>query len=68
MRKELKRRKTKDGWPQEGKEERIQEHEKKGWMTQSGRRGKNARSGKERTDDPKWEKRKECNGRYGNDE
>ncbi len=27
-------------------------------MIQSGRRGQNARAGKERTDDPKWKKRK----------
>jgi hypothetical protein len=48
-----------------GEEEGLQEEERKGWMTQSGRGGRNARGGKERMDDPNWEKMKECNGRKG---
>jgi hypothetical protein len=36
---------------------------RKGLMTQIGKGGRNTRGEKERMDDPKWERRKECNGR-----
>ncbi len=45
----------------------MQEEERKGWMTQIGRGGRNARGGKERMDDPKWERRKESKKRKGKD-
>jgi hypothetical protein len=66
-RKECKRRKEKDGWSEVGKEEGMQEEERKGWMIQSGKGGKNARARKERMDGPKRERRKECKRRKGND-
>ncbi len=66
-RKECKRRKAKDGLPEVGEEEGMQWAERKGWMTRSGRVGRNAIGGKERMDDPKWKRRKECNGRKGKD-
>ncbi len=50
-----------------GKEEGIQEEERKRWMTQSGRGGRNARGGKERMDDLKRERRKESKRRKGKD-
>ena len=36
-------------------------------MTKIGRGGRNARGGKERMDDPKWERRKESKRRKGKD-
>ncbi len=45
----------------------MREKERKGWMTRNGKGGRNARGGKERMDDPKWERRKECKRRKGND-
>ncbi len=50
-----------------GEEEGMQEDGRKGWMTQSGKGGRNARGWKERMDDPKWERRKEYKRRKGND-
>ncbi len=66
-RKEFKLRKGKDGWPEVGKEEGMQEDERKGWMPRSGRGGKNARGGKQKMDDPKGERRKEFKRTKGND-
>ncbi len=60
-RKECKRMKGKDGWPEVGEEEGMQEMDRKGWMTLSGR------GGKEGMDDPKWERRKECKRMKGKD-
>ncbi len=46
----------------------MQWEERKGWMTQNGERGgRNARGGKERMDDLKWKRRKECKRRKGKD-
>ncbi len=49
-RKEFKRSKGKVGWPEVGKEEGIQEKERNGWMTRSGRVGRNAMVGKDGTE------------------
>ncbi len=48
-------------------EEGMQWEERKGWMTQIGRGGRNARGGKGTMDDLKWERRKELKGKKGKD-